>query len=131
MFEFERKSMHTGSEQAHADDGGKALFYTPGVASAKMQRGLWYAPAQLPTEKYTGDYSPASVRRYYGGTGAETENGLWTLFDAANTDVANTNAAGIGGMPKQPRFVRTLLDVAMEQEAMRTCTQQAKTENGK
>ena len=105
MFGFEPESMHTGSEEVHAEDGGNALFYTPGVASAKMQRGLWYMLARLPTEKYTGDYSPASVRRYYGGTGADAANAL--------------------SMPKQPRFVRTLLDVAMEQEAMRTCTQQA------
>ena len=103
--------MHTGSEQVLAEDGGDTPFYNPVVAAIKLQLGLWYPPARSPTEKYTRDYSPTSVRMYYGGTRADAANAL--------------------SMPKQPRPVRTLLDVAMEQEAMRTCTQQAETENGK
>ena len=114
MFGFEPESMvlmRTESEEVHAEVGGSNLFYSPVVAASAEGRGLWYVPQELPTSEYRGDYSETSVRAYYGGTGADAANAL--------------------SMPKQQRFVLTLLDVAMEQEAMRTCTQQAKTENGK
>ena len=118
MFGFEPESMvlmRTESEEVHAEVGGNALFYSPLVAASKLPRNLWYVPAELPTSVYRGDYSATSARRYYGGTGAETANGLWTLFDAANNDAANNDAAVLDGMPKPPRLVRTLLDVAVEQ----------------
>ena len=118
MFGFEQESMvlmRTESEEVHAEVGGSALFYSPLVAASKLPRNLWYVPAELPTSVYRGDCSATSARRYYGGTGAETANGLWTLFDAANNDAANNDAAVLDGMPKPPRLVRTLLDVAVEQ----------------
>ena len=100
MFGFEPESMvlmRTEPEEVHAEVGGSNLFYSPLVAAEAERRGLWYVPQELPTSEYRGDYSATSVRAYYGGTGADAANAL--------------------SMPKQPRPVRTLLDVAIEQRA--------------
>ena len=110
-----RAEWGAGGRTESEEVGGSALFYSPLVAASKLPRNLWYVPAELPTSVYRGDCSATSARRYYGGTGAETANGLWTLFDAANNDAANNDAAVLDGMPKPPRLVRTLLDVAVEQ----------------
>ena len=110
-----RAEWGAGGRTESEEVGGSALFYSPLVAASKLPRNLWYVPAELPTSVYRGDCSATSARRYYGGTGAETANGLWTLFNAANNDAANNDAAVLDGMPKPPRLVRTLLDVAVEQ----------------